>query len=159
MKIIAFLQNMWVRDPHRVRALIERDGEEFRRRIIEYSLFAGCVTGRRLRAAFGDLCDDIVWEESTREIAGNPRDVFPPDLEHIRTVLLSESPDCILAFGRIASGAVGLCIPTGVPFYTAVHPAARVGAVASLSDVAARVRALAQILEERTLNGTPSPQA
>ena len=69
---LAFLQNMWVRDPERVKRDIARYGEECRLTYIEYCLFAGCLTGRRLRQAFGeDLLDRIVWEESTREIAGN----------------------------------------------------------------------------------------
>ncbi len=59
MKIIAFLQNMWVRDPEKVRRSLEREEDleiraEHRLRYIEYALFAGCLTGRRLEALRGD---------------------------------------------------------------------------------------------------------
>ena len=53
MKVLAFLQNMWVIDPKRIEASITRHGEAYRRRLIAYALFAGCLTGRRLRMAFG----------------------------------------------------------------------------------------------------------
>ena len=123
MKIVAFLQNMWVRDPERLKLAIERDGEELRIRMIEYALFAGCITGRRLKSAFGELCEEIVWEETTREIAGNPKTIFPAQPEHIKAVLEKYKPDVVLTFGKIAANSVRplwggqiLCIP---------HPAAR----------------------------------
>lgn len=49
MKTVAFLQNMWVR-PHQV-AVVAKDGaaSDMRERLIRYALFAGCVTGRRLK--------------------------------------------------------------------------------------------------------------
>jgi hypothetical protein len=127
MKIVAFLQNMWVRDPERLKRAIKRDGEELRIRMMEYSLFAGCVTGRRLKAAFGELIEDIVWEETTREIADNPKTIFPAQPEHIKAVLEKYQPDVVLTFGKIAADSVKplwsgriICSP---------HPAARQGDV------------------------------
>lgn len=45
MKILAVLQNQWFHDPEKVKAIIERTPKA-RRKIITYSLFAGCRTGR-----------------------------------------------------------------------------------------------------------------
>lgn len=150
MTIVAFLQNMWVRDPERVRRMISDaqrrngSGEDVRQRFLAYSLFAGCLTGRRLRAAFGEeLCAEIIWEETTREIADNPKTIFPADPGHIQTVLARYRPGMVLAFGKIAMSAVS-------PFYnglewdmiTAPHPAAR------QADVLAKLKKAAGHLHE-----------
>lgn len=121
---VAFLQNMWVKDPVRVRASIARYGEEYRMRLIKRALFAGCFTGRRLRSAFTeDYLGMILWEESTREIAGDPKTIFRADPDHIRAVLKQYEPSCVLTFGKIATDAV-------TPLWTGrivacPHPAAR----------------------------------
>ena len=105
--ILAFLQNMWVRDPERVRRAIERDGESFRVYFMRFALFRGCKTGRMLKKAFGEeLIEKIEFEETTRQIAGNPREIFPADLEHIRKALELHKPTIVLAFGEIAHKAV-----------------------------------------------------
>lgn len=124
MKIVAFLQNIWVNNPDRARECIARRGEEYRRRLIAYALFSGCLTGKRLKAAFGeDLCKQILWEEASREIAGNARKVCKPDHAHIAAVLERERPDIVLAFGQMAGAAVaGLWHG---PLIYAPHPAAR----------------------------------
>jgi len=124
---VAFLQNAWFRNPEKVRDQIARGGEPFRRKLLEYALFAGCLTGRRIRTAFGeDLCGLILWEETTREIAGDPKTVFPADLGHMAQVLADHHPRVVLAFGRIAAEALGSLNPpwTG-PVVTLPHPAAR----------------------------------
>lgn len=100
---------MWVKDPARVKRDIERHGEEFRLRFVKYALFAGCLTGRRLKAAFGELVDVIHWEETTRAIAGDPRTVFPADLQHMQAVIERQRPAVILTFGGIARDAVVKC--------------------------------------------------
>lgn len=157
MIILAFLQNMWVRNPERVKAMIaretaesgEQEGEELRRRLMTYALFAGCVTGRRLRAAFGqDLCDDIIWEETTREIAGDPKTIFPADYEHIRNALSVHNPSVILTFGRIAHDAVLTVILkdavlSALPLISSPHPAARQpDTIMKLRDSATRLKQL-----------------
>jgi hypothetical protein len=124
MTVLAFLQNQWVRDPERVRALIERYGESYRRRLIPYALFAGCLTGRRLQAAFGPvLCSRITWEEASPVVTGSPRECPPADPAHIRAALERHQPGIVLAFGKIAAEGVR-------PLWTgnlivAPHPAAR----------------------------------
>lgn len=151
MRIVAFLQNMWVNNPERLRKAIAREeaketgaGEEFRRRMMEYALFAGCLTGRRLRAVFGDLCEDIVWEETTREIADNPKTIFPAQPEHIRAVLKEFQPSIVLVFGAIAREAVTpLWTGLAADLICAPHPAAR------QADVMERLLEAAAKLSER----------
>lgn len=142
MKTVAFLQNMWVKNPERVRWMIAQNGERYRRRLIEMLLFAGCLTGRRLRAAFGDeLLAGIVWEETTRQIAGDPKTIFPTDLEHICGVLAEEKPDVVLTFGKIAYAAVAPVWTGGL--IAAPHPAARqADVVFRLTEAADRFSAM-----------------
>lgn len=63
MTIVVILQNQWFKDPEGIRAMFAEHPER-RERYIEAFLFMGCLTGKRLRSAFGDeLCDEIIWEE------------------------------------------------------------------------------------------------
>lgn len=123
-KIVAFLQNMWVRDPARVKLHIEKYGEEYRLRFIEYALFAGCLTGRRLEAAFGEeLCNQIIWEEASREIGSYAASNFPPDREHIKKVLDEQKPDLVLCFTSQALTIIGELVKC--PMIVGPHPANR----------------------------------
>lgn len=140
MKTVAFLQNMWVRDPDHARGSLATYGDRWWRRATYQFLFGGCLSGRRLKSAFGDLCQTIIWEESTREIAGDPRTILAPQPAHIRAVIDTEQPAIVLAFGRIASGAVGP-IWAG-PLIRCPHPAAR------QADTPARLQAAAGELRE-----------
>lgn len=140
MKILAVLQNMWVKDPVRVREILLRHPQA-RRRMIVSSLFAGCATGRILKKVFGDDCPNrFTWDESTREIAGNPRDVYKADLEHLRQVLFEESPDIVIGFGRIACGALQQLVD-GQNLIICPHPTAR------QADTLPRLQAAASCLE------------
>lgn len=135
---VAFMQNMWVRDPARVRAIIDRHGEEARRKLIYQFLFAGCISGRRLKAAFGNLIDTIAWDEASPEIADNPKTICAPCPEHIRRVLNAYNPKVVVTFGRVASEAVSK-IWLG-PLIQTTHPAARQADVPSrLKDAARQV--------------------
>jgi len=139
---VAFLQNMWVRDPERVRKQIERHGDPYRLRFMAHVLFAGCMTGRRLRRTFGDeLIEQILWEETTREIGGNPHKIFPPQRDHIRQVLADHKPRVVLTFGRIAADALRP-LWDGV-LIAAPHPCARLtDGTAQLQNAATQLRAL-----------------
>lgn len=108
VKIVAFLQNQWFKDPERVRAMIARH-PEMRNQLLTRFLFAGCPTGKKLGRAFGDLCGRIVWENASPLIGGQASSKFPADLDHIRGVLEAERPDVVLAFGAIAQGGVAAC--------------------------------------------------
>jgi len=138
MKIVAFLQNMWVRNPELARRILKRT-PEFRERLIAYSLFAGCLTGRRLKAALGEeLCHTIVWEEASPVIADNPKDYHPPDAEQIKAVLAKHRPDVVLCFSRGAEKAIQqVC---SCRMISAPHPATR------SKDIVARLEAVRQAL-------------
>lgn len=147
--IVAFLQNLWVKNPDRVREMFARrpDGREFMLRML---LFRGGRTGKILRENLGqDLCNQIVWEESTTQIGGDAKSVFPPEPEHIRRVLLKHQPEIVLAFGKVAAQAVfgvlpALPPPAMVHFLSAPHPCAR-----SAQDPRGAIRELRAKIEAR----------
>lgn len=148
MKTLAFLQNMWVKDPERVKAMVQRNGEEFRRQFMEFALFRGCLTGRRIKAAFGGLCDDIIWEETTREIAGDPKTIFPADIDHMIDSIRTHQPEIVVTFGLIAWNAVcavqekSQCLARA-HFVRAMHPTARhPNIIQNLNEAAAQLRRL-----------------
>ena len=143
-KVMAFLQNQWFRDPEAARRTFERNPEQ-RERLIHAFLFMGCLTGQRLRAAFGDLCEEIVWEEVSTNVGGHSSTAFPADLVHIRAAIAKHDPDIILGFGKIACDALGGedCIPKSPRQRTlilGVHPAARHGAMQRLHTMAKELR-------------------
>ena len=124
MKILAVLQNQWFHDPEKIKAIIERTPKA-RRKIITYSLFAGCRTGRVLKQVFGDDCSRrFVWEEASREIGGHASSAFPADLEHLRAALAEVKPDIVLGFGKIACDALAGLVD-GHDLVIGPHPTAR----------------------------------
>lgn len=140
MTILAFLQNQWFRDPERVRTMVARNGEEYRRRLMVYAL-AQSHSGRRLRAQFGDLFLTIRWEEVSPQIGSHSASVFPADHDHIRRLLAEVRPDVVLGFGALAREALPL-LHAG-PMLFAPHPAARgAGTATALAECADRLRKL-----------------
>ncbi len=143
--VVAFLQNQWF--PARHLATIELayrlhgPTPEDRADLNARYLFFRCLTGRRLRAAFGDeLCDRIVWENASPRIATEASGAFPPDLGHIRSVIGHFRPAAILTFGVPATKGVWAAMGDGdqTPVFTGPHPAARGACVAeSLRGVGA----------------------
>ena len=108
---------------------------KLRRRLLHYALFAGCLTGRRLKLAFDSLVGEIVWDEASPEIGGCHSSVFPADPAHIKSILEAEQPDIVLAFGGIAIPALRELKPKIL--LEGPHPAAR------QSDVMARLQSMA----------------
>lgn len=104
--ILAFLQNLWVKEPERARAILERESEEFRVQFIRRLLFHGGLTGKRIQQCFGDLTSIIIFEEATREISGDSKTICPPDPRHIAGCLDRYRPVVVLTFGKVASDAV-----------------------------------------------------
>jgi len=140
MKIVAFLQNQWFKDPEGIKAMFAEHPER-RERYIEAFLFMGCLTGKRLQAVFGeDLCGQIVWEEISPEIGGHSSSKFPADPAHIERVLRKHNPDVVLAFGKLAGDGLLSTLsnpnlrelPHGFKILYGPHPAARNGAVEGL---------------------------
>lgn len=83
MKILAIMQNQWFRDPAAVEKVLARHPGK-RNEFIKRFLFAGCLSGKRLRETFGDLCDAIVWEEASRNMANHSAGAYAADLAHIQ---------------------------------------------------------------------------
>lgn len=140
MTVLAFMQNMWVRDPERVKAMIAKYGDLYRRKAIPMFLFAGCVSGRRLKQVLGEeLCRAITWDEVSREISNHPSFVPTPDYDHMRTTIEHVKPDVVVCFGRIASDAIR-SVWTGKTI-RAPHPAARgPDTIAGLNTAAHAIR-------------------
>lgn len=136
MKILVFMQNMWVKEPAKVQVVLDRhkDKPDFWNRMVKSLLFSGCITGKRIKQAFGDLTTDMIFDESTKEILNNPRDVPKADLVHMRNTILRIRPDAILTFGNHAAKGLDKIITSPYVFYhiripkhifNAPHPAAR----------------------------------
>jgi hypothetical protein len=140
MRVLAVLQNQWFRDPDHVRAILERTPQA-RLRIIRYALFAGCRTGRILKAALGEeWCQKIVWEEASPEIGGKASSVFSADPMHLRALLDEIKPDIVLALGKIASDALKKLVPPH-QLLIGPHPTARgIDTVSAIRKIAASLR-------------------
>jgi hypothetical protein len=107
MKILAVLQNTWVREPARVEAMIARDPSK-RRRIIAMLLFAGRgLTGKRLRAALGGWCERIEWENASTTIASSPREPVVGNCVNLATTLYDVQPHIVITFGALACKTLG----------------------------------------------------
>jgi hypothetical protein len=124
-----------------MRAAIAKHGKEFRRLLIPQLLFSGSLTGKRLEAAFGDLCHQITWEEASLEIAGDPMTICHPDPIHIHMMIDYYQPDIVLTFGVVAGEAVA-SLWSG-KLIRAPHPAARrADTLPKLREAAAELRRL-----------------
>ena len=102
---VAFLQNQWFRSPEKIRRIYEKHPGR-RQQLIKGFLFMGCLTGRRLKAAFGDGVEQIIWEEVSTEIGGKSSSKFRADPEHIESVIQKFKPNIVLTFGSIATKAI-----------------------------------------------------
>lgn len=155
MKIVAILQNQWFKNPAKIKQIIaEKESEGFvdaREFYIKTFLFWGCLTGRRLQATLGETyCDEIVWEECSREMGSSASSKFPADMQHIRQVISKHKPNVVIAFGQLAKDALMQIYESGTQDYVlllAPHPAARQG------DVLQQLRNLRKLLDkEREYN-------
>lgn len=147
MKIVAFLQNQWFKNPERHKGFAERY-PQLREEMIRRFLFSGCKTGRILKASLGEsLCKQIIWEETSREVGGHSSSIFPPDYEHINGVCLKHNPDIIVAFGKQASEA--LTKRDGFEFlFCGPHPAnRRDGTREELCDLRERIERLVKMYQ------------
>lgn len=135
-KVLAVLQNTWVRDPERLRAWIAREPTK-RRRILAMLLFAGgSPTGRRLRVALGDWCERIEWENADPRITDRPDAHVSGDLAHLEKALDEVKPSIVITFGTIAYKTLTQTMWRGY-LICAPHPVARmkVGAPGGLHHV------------------------
>lgn len=126
--VVAFLQNQWFKNPESARKMFARQ-PDLREVLIRKTLFMGSVTGRNLARFFSQAtCDKIIWEETSKNIAGFSAGCFPADFDHIHSVLNKWSPKVVLAFGRVASDALEYIMLSERPPWRIVvgpHPASR----------------------------------
>lgn len=143
--ILAFLQNMWFKNPEKARAIFERYPEK-RNALIKTYLFMGCTSGQNLEAALGEeMCQRIVWEEASPEIGGHSASRYRPDPLHISRAISRHDPDIVLAFGKDAGEGVRAAVklihnrPGTEPRFVVLygpHPAARNNPLAKLQKLA-----------------------
>lgn len=138
MKVLAFLQNSWFKDPPRMQRQLETTFKGDREKFNATWLFFGCTTGKRLNAALGDYwCDRIIWQEASPLIAGFASGSFPADVEHMQECINRHKPDVVIAFGKIAENGLKECRFKKCQLVISCHPAAR---HASVCDDLAAVR-------------------
>jgi len=170
MKILAFLQNQWFKNPDRARrALAAAEADGYRDAWPRRLLFAGCITGRRLKSALGeDLCRQIIWENASPQIAGKASECFKPDPAHMLAAIRKHRPQIILLFGKVAQQGWFEVIDHPTPPATpadqviipaanilhAPHPAARgKGVIERLLLLGSEIRQRIE-LDSRTAPGT-----
>lgn len=133
MRVLAFMQNMWLKNPERWKDTLQRyidrgkheHAEQLRKRMIHYALFAGCRSGQVLKRYLGEKhCSNIIWDESSLQIGGVASSSFPANIEHMQTRIISEDPDLILGFGKTACEALTKINPRQT-WMVAPHPTSR----------------------------------
>lgn len=152
--IVAFLQNQWFKNPERARRTYAMFGDERRHELNARFLFAGCTTGRNLQKTFGpELCDRIIWEETSREVGDRPSSIFPADMTWMCNVMRRFKPAIVLTFGKHAEAAFGVLREQFVfdgMWLKAMHPAARhPDLLASLRETERQLRVAMLALAER----------
>lgn len=143
-RVLCLLQNQWFKDPERAKKLLKTHQKheggywEGRYRFIRDMLFMGCLTGKRIEAAFGkELCDygGMIFEEASPEIHGDPRHSPEPDKDHVMHALQYYQPGVLVVLGKTAEQAALPMFydppPSAYPYFyktkiiIAPHPAAR----------------------------------
>ena len=81
-------------------------------------------SGQRLRTFEIAAQSNIHYDNTTPIVGASPSSVVPPDLSHIRQVIRSVNPDCVVTFGRQAAEAVTE-IANRLPVLQLPHPAHR----------------------------------
>ncbi len=148
LPVLCFLQNQWIKPESivGVRRIYAKHGTtpEGRASVNARILFAGSLTGKRLRAAFGDLSDRIIWEEASREVGTVSRAAFPPDPGHMEAVYKYFKPQIVVTFGKQAETGWRTLNPLGnfpCLCWTCCHPAHRKSdTMTEVRTVANRVR-------------------
>lgn len=151
--ILCFLQNLWVKDPAGWKEIFRKHPDRrvgiIRHLLLDY----GCLTGRRIKACFGELVEKMTFEEASLEIAGDAKTICPPDPEHIRACLDMYRPTIVVTFGKGAEAAVKPLwdlwmralprIPPRPEFRALPHPAARqADTVEKLKAAAKQIRTI-----------------
>ena len=141
MKIVAFLQNPWFREgtPDNVIQRY-RDDQRFHRKILLLSM-----SGKRLHKAFGDLYNEIHWDNTNWRAVHHAAGKLYPDFKHMANVVSNQEPDMIIAVGNQAWDSCIALLKTGVFRKPCVivrchHPNARHHTQDDLNEIAQGVR-------------------
>lgn len=133
-RVLAFVPNRPFLDPDtltRIYAAHTRDGRDLDRRagLNRAYLFFDDITGRRLRAAFGERWSHaIAWEWVNPGVAAKDGPVLHADPQHMACVIRHHAPAVVLAFGPAAGSgllAASKLVEDAdgrVPFYSIVGP-------------------------------------
>ena len=138
------MQNPWFREgtpPEWVTRY--RDDQIFHRRVLGNSM-----SGKRLRQAFGELYEEIHWDNSNWRAVDKASGLMLPDYEHIENVIGREHPNLIVCFGKVAWEAVRRFDPPA-PTWECHHPNARGRTQEDLNKFAEMVRDFKQAYESR----------
>ncbi len=97
-RIVAFVANRPCADINQVRRVFAAN-QKWRHEIVAYYLFdRPCIVGQMLSRAFGELCNQIVWEHPYTSVPERTRGV-PADLKHMRRVIEKFDPLTVMSFG------------------------------------------------------------
>lgn len=142
MKIVAFLQNPWFPEGTAERhILMYRDNQKFHR-----LLLGKTMSGGRLMTAFGELYNNIHWDNTNWRPAWKANGREDPDHTYMRDVIIREQPQIVLCFGNQARDAVKVVehlLPVGIrpkQVMSCHHPNARFKTQKNLDDFADKVR-------------------
>ena len=129
MSAIVIMQNMWVKDPAIVKEILNRHPGAWQECVKRF-LFSGCKTGRIFQQCWSNkVCELCVWDESTFEIADNPRWVPNYDGMHMLNAIKQMKPNIIILVGKQArDGFASIChyVDYGEPsIFSCQHPCAR----------------------------------
>lgn len=107
VKIVAFLQNPWFpagTKPDHIS--LYRTDQEFHQKLLRQTM-----TGNRLVMSFGDeLFKRIWWDNAAPSAVDHPRKRSPINMIHVESVINTQSPDLIIAFGELAKEAIDLSV-------------------------------------------------
>lgn len=129
--VLCFMQNQWQPDADDWRAYwAEKRGQShfyaLRLRVIgNYIRNGKSMTARRLQSAFGDMIEDMAWENSTWQVGNRPSSKFPADLDHMNAVIEVVNPLVIVSFGSIARDGLLKMDLSGRRHVSFKHPTAR----------------------------------
>jgi hypothetical protein len=144
--IVALLQNPWFK-PETPAYIIDnyRTNPDYRRKVLSLS-----KTGKMLERAFGDKFCEIYWDNANPNHANHSAGAMPPDVEHIKKIIIEQKPRIVLCFAATARGAVaylkehqaslpGLFSLAPIEYEYCPHPASRQITQFQLNEFAQKV--------------------
>jgi hypothetical protein len=150
MKVLAFLQNLWIKELEKARRMIDCPSWA-RGKLIEDSILDGCDTSGRAHAALRDRQEHIIWIEASPVIRAEPREYPTPDIGRIVAEIDREAPDLIICFkGPAGEVITEICKNRRISLFRFQNPTSRNG------PITGELRhLLAKLNEEANFRETP----